>query len=614
MNSVAQVRVDIPVPHLDRVFDYAIPARFAGEIRPGVRVRVRFAGRLVNGFVVGIEQESEHDVRPIERVLGSDAVLTPDIHELAERVAEHYAGSVHDVLRFAVPPRHARAERALEAEGIAALWQTAAPERWSRYQHGDRMCARLASSEPVRAVWSLAPSTDWVDDIEALVRIRSDGGVLIVVPDATDVQRMQARLADADPAILLADQGPERRYRQFLRILRGHTRLVIGTRSAIFAPIRDLRLIVVWGDGDDALWDQHAPYWNARDVAAIRAHQQGSALVIGSPARTTEAQMWCDTGWAVSISPSRETIREDGPRVRGDEGDDAGARIPRAAWEAIKRGLIDGPVLVQVARRGYLPRLACQKCRTPIDCACGGPLQITSGHAIATCAWCGALAGDARCPACGGRELRALAVGAERTAEEFGRAFPNAPIVWSAGDHIRRTVDDEHAVVVATQGAEPRTPNGYAAVVLADARSALHRGALRAAEEAAYRWFSAASMARPGAPVVVTADPGLAAVQALVRWNAAWFAQREISDRMSANMPPASRMVVLRGEPNDVNDVLSELPGTVRALGPVDGRAIVLIPRDDAVEAIAQLRAITIRRSADRGAGVVTVIVDPREP
>ncbi len=606
--------MDIPVPHLDRVFDYAIPDALADEVRPGVRVRVRFAGRLVNGFVVGIESESEHDVRPIERILGPDAVLTAEVSELAERVAEHYAGSVHDVLRFAVPPRHARAERALDGESSAARWQTVAPDRWSRYQHGERLCQRLASDEPVRAVWSLAPASDWVDDVEALVRTRSDGGVLIVAPDATDVQRMQARMADADPAILLADHGPERRYRQFLRILRGHTRLVIGTRSAIFAPVRDLRLIVVWGDGDDALWDQHAPYWNARDVAAIRAHQQGCALVIGSPARTTEAQMWCDTGWAVSIVPSRDTIRDEGPRVRGDEGDDVGARIPRVAWETIKRGLVDGPVLVQVGRRGYLPRLACQKCRTPIDCACGGPLQITSGHAIATCAWCGALAGDARCATCGGRELRALAVGAERTAEEFGRAFPNASIIWSAGDHIRRTIDDERAIVVATQGAEPRAPSGYAAVVLADARSALQRGALRAAEEATYRWFSAASMARPGAPVVVTADPGLAAVQALVRWNAAWFAAREIADRTSANMPPASRMVVLRGEAKDVQEVLGELPASVRALGPVDGRAIVLIPRDDAAQIIAQLRAITIRRSADRGAGVVTVIVDPREP
>ena len=606
--------MDIPVPHLDRVFDYAIPAALADEVRPGVRVRVRFAGRLINGFVAGVTRESEHDVRPIERVLGADAVLTPQISELAQRVAEHYAGSVHDVLRFAVPPRHARAERALEAEHVPAIWRTEPPDRWSRYQHGDGMCRRLAAGDPLRAVWSLAPASDWVDDVEALIRAQSEGGVLVVAPDATDVQRLQARMSDADPAVLLADHGPERRYRQFLRILRGHTHLVIGTRSAIFAPIRNLRLIIVWGDGDDALWDQHAPYWNARDVAAIRTHQQGCALIVGSPARTTEAQTWCDNGWAVSIAASRDTIRRDAPRVRGDEGEDSGARIPRVAWQTIQKGLVDGPVLVQVARRGYLPRLACQKCRVPIECGCGGPLQLTSGHAIATCAWCGALAGDARCPTCGGHELRALAIGAERTAEEFGRAFPNATIIWSAGDHIRRTIDDVNAIVVATQGAEPIAPNKYAAVVLADARSVLYRGSLRAAEEAVYRWFSAASLARPSAPVIVTADPGLAPVQSLVRWNAPWFAQREIVDRASTNMPPASRMVVLRGDAEDVREVLIELPQTVQALGPVDGRAIVLIPRDHAADVIAQLHAITIRRSADRGAGVVTVIVDPREP
>lgn len=614
MNSVAQVRVDIPVPHLDRVFDYAIPAGLADQIRPGVRVRVRFAGRLVNGFVVGIQQETEHDLKPIERVLGPDAVLTPEIYALAEGVAEHYAGSVHDVLRFAVPPRHARAERSLDGATPAARWATAEPQRWERYVHGAQLCERLASGESVRAVWSLAPATDWVEDAAALIRTVRQGGVIVVAPDATDVQRIQAHFLDADPAVLLAEHGPERRYRQFLRILRGHVQLVIGTRSAVFAPVADLRLIVIWGDGDDALWDQHAPYWNARDVAAIRAHQQGCAVVIGSPSRTTEAQLWCDTGWAVSIAPSRETKRADAPRVRGDEGDDMGARIPRVAWQAIKSALSRGPVLVQVGRRGYLPRLACQACRTPIDCACGGPLQLASSHAIARCAWCGALAGDARCPSCGGREVRALAIGAERTAEEFGRAFPNTSILWSAGDNIRRVIADEPAIVVATQGAEPLAPTGYAAVVLADARSMLQRGGLRSAEDAVHRWFGAASLARPKADVVVTADPGLAAVQALVRWDAAWFAQRELVDRDSATMPPATRMVVLRGEPQDVQAITAELPKSVRILGPVDGRAIVLMARDEAAAVIAQLRAITIRRSADRGAKVVTVVVDPREP
>ena len=83
------------------------------------------------------------------------------------------------------------------------------------------------------------------------------GGVIVVVPDASDVERVMGEFDDARQAgvasVLTADQGPERRYREFVRILRGGARLVVGTRASVFAPVPDLRLIVVWDDGDDAL-------------------------------------------------------------------------------------------------------------------------------------------------------------------------------------------------------------------------------------------------------------------------------------------------------------------------------------------------------------------------
>jgi primosomal protein N' (replication factor Y) len=610
VTTVAQVRVDVPVPHLDRVFDYAIPESLVDQVHLGSRVRVRFSGRLVNGFVVGLRESSEHSLRPIERVLGTEPVLTPDVLRLVERVAEHYAGSVHDVLRSAVPPRHARAER-VTGEPVDTLAEPAA-DAWHHYEHGSALIDRIAKGEIVRAVWSTAPAHPWADDVAALVRSVRSGGVIVIAPDAHDVHLIAERCSDGDPALLLADHGPERRYRNFLRILRGDRRVVIGTRSAVFAPMPDLALIVLWGDGDDALWEPHAPYWNARDVAALRAHESSCSLVVGSPGRSTEAQVWCEQGWAVSIQASRETITECAPRVRA-VGDDT-ARTPRAAWEAMKEGLGTGPVLVQVGRRGYLPRVACQQCRTPATCSCGGPMRLVKGQATITCVWCGAP--QVRCATCGAHQWRAMAIGAERTAEEFGRAFPQTPIIWSAGDHIIREVATEPAIVVATPGAEPVCSSGYSAVVLLDARAALQRGALRAAEDAAYRWFSAAALARPQAPCVITADLGLPAVQALVRWNAPWLASREITDRTAAGMPPAVRMIALRGDPADVravaDPVLAEVDG--RLLGPVDGRSLLLVPKDRAASVISRLRDITRQRSLQRDAGVVTVIVDPREP
>ncbi|NUP79324.1 MAG: hypothetical protein HOV96_17440, partial [Nonomuraea sp.] len=109
---VARVVVDSPLPHLDRPFDYLVPAGMHETARPGVRVRVRFAGKLIDGFLLERVEESDHEGRltPLERVVSPEQVLTPEIAGLARAVADRYAGTLTDVLRLAVPPRHAKAE------------------------------------------------------------------------------------------------------------------------------------------------------------------------------------------------------------------------------------------------------------------------------------------------------------------------------------------------------------------------------------------------------------------------------------------------------------------------------------------------------------------------
>ncbi|MBB0247446.1 primosome assembly protein PriA, partial [Streptomyces alkaliphilus] len=118
---VARVLVDKGLVHLDRYFDYAVPASMAETALPGVRVRIRFGagerggrregGRLVDGFVVERLTESDFPGRlaPLARVLSPEPVLRPDLLELCRAVADRYAGSLADVVQLAVPPRMARA-------------------------------------------------------------------------------------------------------------------------------------------------------------------------------------------------------------------------------------------------------------------------------------------------------------------------------------------------------------------------------------------------------------------------------------------------------------------------------------------------------------------------
>ena len=110
---VARVLVDVPLAHLDRPFDYLVPERLAESAVPGCRVRVRFAGQLVSGYLLDRVAVSEHQGRlaALERVVSPEPVLTPEIAALAREVADRYAGTMADVLRLAIPPRHAGAER-----------------------------------------------------------------------------------------------------------------------------------------------------------------------------------------------------------------------------------------------------------------------------------------------------------------------------------------------------------------------------------------------------------------------------------------------------------------------------------------------------------------------
>ena len=639
---VARVVVDSPLPHLDRPFDYAVPAELDDVARPGVRVKVRFSGRLVGGYLLDRVAVSGHDGRlsPLASVVSPEPVLTPEIARLARAVADRYAGTLADVLRLAVPPRHARVEK---AEPASAVDPTPRPGgRLSAYTNGGLFRAQLAGHGAPRAVWTVAAGRDWPADLaDAVLATVSGGrGAVVVVPDARDVARVDAALRCAlGPGMhvaLTADLGPAERYRRFLAVSRGTVRVVVGTRAAAFAPVHDLGLAVIWDDGDDLHAEPRAPYPHVRDVLVQRAHLASAGLIVGGHAVTAESALLLDSGWAAPLAEPRTAVRAAAPTVVA-VGDDVAlerdpaaraARLPTVAWQAARTSLAHGaPVLVQVPRRGYQPTLACGRCRTTARCAhCAGPLTRSAAEAVPSCGWCGRPAADWACPVCGDTHLRSLVVGARRTAEELGRAFPGVTVRTSGRDAVLPEVPDEPALVVATPGAEPVAAGGYGAVLLLDAWALLGRADLRAGEETLRRWLLAAALARPGkATVVVMADAALPAVQALVRWDPSWFARRELADRTALQFPPAVRLASVSGAPPAVAELLGQLtlPAGADVLGPLDAapaadgsprvRALVRAPRAQGGELASALKTAQSQRSARKAADPVRVELDPVE-
>jgi primosomal protein N' (replication factor Y) len=261
--------------------------------------------------------------------------------------------------------------------------------------------------------------------------------------------------------------------------------------------------------------------------------------------------------------------------------------------------------------------------------ACAGPVALAGPGQPLRCSWCGSPAGRT-CPNCGGAELRALVTGERRTAEELGRAFPGVPVRTSSGSRVLPSVPGSAAIIIATPGAEPQVPGGYAAAVLLDSWALLGRPSLRAAEEALRRWMNAAALVRPGpagGKVVLMADAGLPPVQALIRWDAATHADRELAEREELRFPPAVRMAALSGPPDAVRELLDSvvLPAAADLLGPVpvvrddptaEGetvRYLVRVPTADGTALAVALRTGQAERSARKSQGAVRLHLDPTE-
>jgi primosomal protein N' (replication factor Y) len=723
---VARVCVDLPLAHLDRPFDYLVSAADDEAAQPGVRVKVRFAGQQVSGFLLSRVESSDHGgkLAYLEKVVSPERVLDPEIAALARAVADRYAGNLADVLRLAVPPRHARVEtrttpvtpessdlpdaanassdllpgsdlpgsdlpgpdlpgpdlpgpgalpdsgplalpdsgpRALPGSGteevggspgsgaasgsgagagfdLAGIREPAAGG-WDSYIAGAAYLRALRDGRPARAVWSALPGEDWPARIAeaAAATVLGGRGVVIVVADARDLERvdraLRETLGEGRHVALNAALGPSERYRRFLAASRHQVPVVVGTRAAMWAPVPRLGLVVIWDDGDDVHAEPRAPYPHARDVLLTRARLADCAALVGGFARTGEGQLLLETGWAREIIADRAVLRRRSPAIAptGDDfqlSRDSGAvvaRLPSLAWQTAKQALQAGaPVLVQVPRRGYLPSVACAGCRTPARCPnCSGPLGLHGARDVPVCHWCGRASADYSCPNCQDRRLRASVIGARRTAEELGRAFPGFAVRTSGREQVLGEVPAEPAVVVSTPGAEPVAEGGFGAVLLLDTWALLSRADLRAAEETMRRWLNAAALARPaheGGRVVVVADGSLAPVQALVRWDPGWFAARELAERRDLGFPPAARMASVTGQAAAVAELLSlaRLPDGVEVLGPVPAadeqeRMLLRVTRSRAADLAHALHEAAGVRSARKAALPVRIQVDPAD-
>lgn len=660
---VAEVLLESAVPHLDRPFDYAVPAEAEVTLLPGCRVKVRFSGREMSGYVLSRREAPRTAVRLalISKVVSTVPVLAPEIRSLAEQVAARTAGVTADVVRAAIPPRAARVEKefeymlppeapegaedseASEEQSLGTVSQgvsTAEELRsaWDDSPGGQQLLARIAAGgssagrpgprAAALALTSFGPQS-WARKAVAAVSAAAAAGrgAVVVLPDQRDVDRaaelLEEEFGTEAVSQLTAEMGPTPRYRSFLRLRFGQAHIAVGTRSSIFAPVPRLGLIVLLDDAEPTHAEPRAPYHHVREVALLRTLQTGAALVVISTSRSLEVQRLVERSWLQDLAPEREHRRAASPLMVSaadsyqQERDPTfrQARLPAVAYRAARKGLEHGPVLVQVGRSGFVPAVLCERCRARQQCPdCHGPLSLPAHHAQSgalRCRWCGLHHRRHRCGECGHGRFRAGARGADRTAQELGRAFPNVPVVSSTADQAVEEVGDRPALVVSTPGMEPVASAGYAAALLLDGDAQLSREGLDIPRQVLDRWFRAASLVRPhrnepekSGTVVLTAQAE-ELTAALVRWDPVAYARRELFRRLELGLPPAMRMLSLAGESQEAESFVRglELPAGLSWIGPApleDGRHryLLFFSYGQAEQIIAEVRRLRRTRSA----------------
>ncbi|UVI34496.1 primosomal protein N' [Brevibacterium spongiae] len=619
-NPVARVLIDHPVPHLARTFDYAVPEKLAEAALPGVRVRVKFAGRLRDGYLLERVDSSDHvgPLATIQRLSGPVQVLGPELLALCEATARRYGGTLADVLRLAIPPRHARGEKAVLKAAQTPAAQTPAAQSTAAQTDAGQTSAEETEAGPAGDGTDTGPEADllgrlgeWVLSSEteprqtdpaaapprrralaatpgptpglswiragleaARATLEAGKSVLWLVPDHRELLVLQASLTAAnltDFSVLSADQSPEQRWQAWLRGLLGHTRMTIGTRAAAFAPLTELGLIICTDDANRSYLDQHAPYPHAREVSLLRSTIEDTELLFVSTDRSAEVQRLVEIGWLSDITPTGPARRHAAPVVFvPDEDRDpfAWQRIPSRAWQIMRTALrprprdggVPGPVLVQVPRSGYYPVFACARCQEVARCPrCQETLTTQSEVGPFACRSCGYHSETFSCARCRSNQVRSIVRGRARTVEELRRALPDTEIVESGGDDITTVLDETPRLVVATTGAEPYVIGGYAAAILLDS---LWPGPwMRSVDESVARRLRAAALvrSRDEGGTVYLGDEDEVIRSTLTAFDPATAMSRQLADRKVLGFPPYRRILELTGAGADIDAVLAEL-------------------------------------------------------
>lgn len=576
-----EVQIDTGVFHLDQYFSYLVSAELADQIHVGSIVQVPFRNESKIGVVVGIGPQQKTNLSVVEKL-----------------IVEHGCNEKYLVFIDKVAARYICPSGLIQKQLLLNISGKAGKLDSTNFLNLDQ-----GRSHPKFHLLNIGQRSHI--GIKNLLKDRH-GSNLIIFPTQRELEHFKDSLNGTEGAVFIeygSHQTLSDRKKAFARILNTPDTVVIGLRSAIFAPIRDLARIIVVDEYSEHYIDRRLPYWNLRDVALLRADSEGCQIDFIGNAASLELWRLIDSRWVELIEDSKSS------KMRTKV-----ATQPETFHSTIREGLKKGNVLISVSTKDYASGFICRKCRNRALCVNSHPLVLKSKNEVA-CSICAIVKAPWRCPECSSGEIFNFKPGATRVKEEVGKAFPRTNVYLSTAAKPLDELEKNNSIVISTYGVEPVLNSGYAAIALLDGEELSARAIIRSDEELIQRWNKILSLLHPGGQVHLSLLSKHPVAQSISANKVKLFLDTALRERQQVKLPPFSRIIQIQGESRSISGLRSKLtesfPSGLSCYVSDSGRVLTLqIDHELMPQIQTALKALQKMRSSG-GKELLRIVVDP---
>ncbi len=435
-----EVVIDLTSRWADRTYTYSVPPQLAEQLSPGWAVQVEFGEKLRTAYLIRLHSQTpEFEVKAILGALGSAPVWPEELLQLAEWMTELYLCTHSEAMQCVVPGpvlrRLLRPPKRLRAsKPLVGLGEVTAPHRLNPLQQAALDQLSQGGKFLLQGVTGSGKTEVYLNAIEHQLSLGR--GAIVLVPEVSltpqAIDRYRGRMGDR-VSVLHSQLSEQQRATHWLDLREGRTQVALGTRSAVFAPVHNLGLIIIDEEHDSSYKQENAPRYHTRQVADWRVNWHQGSLLLGSATPCLETYAAARSGRLTHLRLPGRARLQDLPKVelidlrihRPRNRDDLSPPLVQALQDTLAR---DQQAVLLYNRRGFARYLQCYECGQVEGCPhCSIALTLHKHNQTLQCHYCGyTQKWPDCCSNCGGLRLRDQGSGTERLAEEVQRHFPSA--------------------------------------------------------------------------------------------------------------------------------------------------------------------------------------------